>query len=39
MKGAMSPVLPIESMLGAIEFVCYFFTILAAVFGFIQLRQ
>jgi hypothetical protein len=38
-KGAMSPLLPIESMVGTIQFVCYFFTVLAAAFGFMLVRQ
>jgi hypothetical protein len=35
----MYPVLPIESMVGAIQFMCYFFTVLAALCGVMLARQ
>ncbi len=35
----MYPVLPMESMVAAIEFICYFFTALAAVVGCLLIRQ
>jgi hypothetical protein len=35
----MYPVLPIELFLGAIQFVCYFFTVMAIFFGLVLVRQ
>jgi hypothetical protein len=35
----MYPVLPMESMVGGIQFVCYFLTVLTAVFGVMLFRQ
>jgi hypothetical protein len=35
----MSPVIPVELMTGAIQMVCYFFTMLAAMVGFILVRN
>lgn len=34
----MYPILPIELLVGAIELVCYFFTMLAAVAGCLLVR-
>jgi hypothetical protein len=34
----MSPVLPTELLVGAIELVCFFFTLLAAAFGCLLVR-
>jgi hypothetical protein len=35
----MYPTLPVESMASAIQFICYFFTVLMAVFGFMLNRS
>ena len=34
----MYPLLPVEWMVGAVEFVCYFFTVLVALFGCLMVR-
>lgn len=34
----MYPVLPIELVMAAIQFVCYFFTVLAVLFGLVLVR-
>ena len=34
----MHPVLPVELVLGALQFVCYFFTLLAVLFGLVLVR-
>ncbi len=34
----MYPLLPVEWMVGAVEFVCYFFTLLVAVLGCLLVR-
>ncbi len=34
----MYPVLPVETMVSAIQFVCYFCTLLAAAFGLMSAR-
>jgi hypothetical protein len=35
----MVPILPTEWMVGSIQFMCYFFTVLTAVFGMLLTRQ
>lgn len=35
----MYPTLPMESMVGAIQFLCYFFTVLGVFFGFMLNRN
>jgi hypothetical protein len=34
----MYPVLPVEPVLGALQFICYFFTVLAVLFGLVLVR-
>ena len=34
----MYPVLPVELVLGALQFVCYFFTLMAVLFGLVLVR-
>ena len=34
----MYPVLPVELVLGALQFVCYFFTVMALLFGLVLAR-
>ena len=34
----MYPVLPVELVLAALQFVCYFFTVMAVLFGLVLVR-
>ena len=34
----MYPVIPVEFVLGALQFVCYFFTVMALLFGLVLAR-